>query len=128
MQKIEDVAGLVERLSSFLAGSNGARRTLNEAIETLQAQAAEIERRDEAIASQNKVIQEQALSYLALDGQAQELMDRAEAAEAKLREAVEMISSAPVRPDCDWKCKECDCGIRAWDDRRSAWLATMEKR
>ena len=45
---------------------------------------------------------------------------------AKLRETVEVIASAPVRPDCDWKCKECDCGVRAWDDRRNAFLSTME--
>lgn len=48
-------------------------------------------------------------------------------AQAKLTEAVEVITSAPVRPDCDWKCKECNCGVRAWDDRRDAFLATMEK-
>jgi hypothetical protein len=60
---------------------------------------------------------------------------RADAAEAKLREAVEVIYTAPITPLCDWQCGDgtshgpclSDCGVRAWDDRRAAFLSTMEK-
>ena len=103
-----DVAGLVERLSSFLAGSNGARRTLNEAIETLQAQAAEIER-----------LREIAKSY---KGDAIDTL-------AKLREAVEVMRAINKRASPD-PTRTFDDAIRDLEHVTTyarAFLATMEK-
>jgi hypothetical protein len=140
----KDVAALVERLTyaiEFNPFSNAAvcdKQDACDLLSALKAQAAEIV----ALKADLKTRTANWLSnnvadkgeILRAEVKAAEAVARAEAAEAKLREAVDLLLSAPLEPQCDWKCGEgtshgpCNCNMREWLIRQSNFLSTMETR
>ncbi len=114
-----DVAGLVERLTKLgkrreMEGIYTDQNICEAAASALQAQAAEI--------------QALAMDALTAQGQAWENHDRAKAAEAKLREAVEVIQEARESiADLLSGCAKYGISTKGWLEDIDAFLATMEK-